>query len=375
MRLLAKFSLIYVLVFGLGMGAAGYLFYGQLQQNAREQVLYHASIMMEAALAMRDYTSQQVKPGFDEANQREDQVAGTFHELCARRAAQRASLERRAAMERAAAEKAASERAREEQLTGEKGPVEAAAMPVATVLRQELVADPYRELCGRQGPGHRTFRPQQVPAFAATEIFNLLGKRYPEYTYKEATLNPTNPRNRAVDWEEDLIKAFRNRPELATFSGERLSSLGPSLFLAQPMRAKKACLQCHSTPAAAPAEMIEVYGTANGFGWKEGEVIAAQIVTVPVALSVAMADRAFRQLVSSLVAVATVTLILLNLVLYLTVIRPVSRFAAMADEISKGNVDIPELPVRGRDEIATLAGAFNRMQRSLTAAMKLLDKQ
>ncbi len=310
MKLLTKFSVIYIVVFGLGLGAAAFLFYGLLQRSAREQVLYHAQVIMETALAMRNYTTDQIRPAFnDTAPQLDEKVGDIFRELCARKV------------------------------------------------------------------GKRVFRPQTVPAFAATEIFNYLRKRYPEYLYKEATLNPTNPRDRAVDWEEDIIKVFRNRPDLSLFDGERMTPFGKSLYLARPMRASKSCLECHSSPSAAPPEMIQLYGTANGFGWKENEIIAAQIVSVPVSLPVEMADRAFRRLVVSLVAVASVTLVLLNLVLFLTVIRPVSRFAAMADEISKGNMDVPELPVRGRDEISVLAAAFNRMHRSLAAAMKMLDKQ
>jgi protein-histidine pros-kinase len=87
-----------------------------------------------------------------------------------------------------------------------------------------------------------------------------------------------------------------------------------------------------------------------------------------------MANAEFRQLMTSLVAVGAVTLLVLNVVLYLTVVRPVSRLARQADQISKGQMDIPELPARGRDEISILAAAFNRMHRSLVAAMKLLDK-
>jgi HAMP domain-containing protein len=51
----------------------------------------------------------------------------------------------------------------------------------------------------------------------------------------------------------------------------------------------------------------------------------------------------------------------------------VSRFAARADEISRGQLDVPELPVQGKDEISVLAAAFNRMHRSVTAAMKMLE--
>jgi protein-histidine pros-kinase len=40
---------------------------------------------------------------------------------------------------------------------------------------------------------HEQFLPQTVPAYAATETLAELRKKYPNYNYKEATLNPTNP--------------------------------------------------------------------------------------------------------------------------------------------------------------------------------------
>ena len=65
MRLLAKFSVIFAIVFGLGLAAAAYLFHASLQRSAREQVLYQAQIMMETALAMRNYTTDQIRPVVD----------------------------------------------------------------------------------------------------------------------------------------------------------------------------------------------------------------------------------------------------------------------------------------------------------------------
>jgi len=44
-------------------------------------------------------------------------------------------------------------------------------------------------------------------------------------------------------------------------------------------------------------------------------------------------------------------------------------------EISKGNLDLGELPARGKDEISTLAASFNRMHRSLATAMKRLERK
>jgi HAMP domain-containing protein len=316
MRLLAKFSLIFVVVFGLGLAAAAYLFYGLLQRNAREQVLLNAQLMMDTALAQRHYTLSQVKPAITESVEQTAQSNDPSSD------------------------------------------------------------DVFRELCAKHGFAfRRVFRPQIVPAYSAIELFLELRKKYPDYLYKEATLNPTNPRNRAVDWEEDLIKVFRNRPELAVFDGERDTPFGRAIYLAKPMRVEKACLECHSTPSVAPKEMVQVYGASNGFAWKEGDILTAQIVSVPLSVPLQMAKSAFRRMLVSLIGVGVLTLLVLDSLLYVTVIRPVGRFAVRADEISKGQLDVPELPVSGRDEISVLAAAFNRMHRSVTAAMKMLEDE
>ena len=120
--------------------------------------------------------------------------------------------------------------------------------------------------------------------------------------------------------------------------------------------------------------MLKLYGRDNGFGWKLGEIIGAQIVSVPMSVPLSSADASFRTLLTSLVGVALFTLVALNLLLLVVVIRPVGRAAAAADEISKGNLNVPELPVSGKDEIAVFLGAFNRMYRSLLRAMKLLER-
>jgi hypothetical protein len=39
-----------------------------------------------------------------------------------------------------------------------------------------------------------------------------LRRQYPDYAYKEATLNPANLRHRAVEWEADIIGNFKDNP-------------------------------------------------------------------------------------------------------------------------------------------------------------------
>ena len=220
------------------------------------------------------------------------------------------------------------------------------------------------------------FLPQSVPAYSATEIFNYLRETHPEYTYKEATLNPTNPRDRTVDWEADVVNAFRGNERLKEVIGERDGPLGRSLYLAHPIKiTDSGCLSCHTTAAVAPASVVRAYGSDNGYGWKLNEIVGAQIVSVPMAVPIAMADSALQTLLESLVAVFVFILLALNVLLGLVVIRPIRKLSTMADAVSTGNLDVPEVTVRGRDEVAVLAGSFNRMRISLAKALKMLEDE
>jgi HAMP domain-containing protein len=292
MRLLVKFNLILILVFGSGMAAAAYFARDFLEQTAHEQVLQQARLMMGSASAMRTYTSKQVGP-----------------------------------------------------------------------LLQQHQAQV------------NTFLAQTVPAYAATEAFNYLHGDYPDYMYKEATLNPTNLRDRAVDWESDVIQIFRTHPEQKEFSGERDTPSGRALFLAKPIVAGGPCLECHNTWRQAPVALVRIYGKNNGFDWKMGDTVGAQIISVPMSVPLGIADRAFRSLMFSLVGVSLATLLLLDLAIVLIVIRPVTRLSKAADQISKGDLSVPELEVKGADEISQLAQSFNRMYLSLVKAIRMLESQ
>lgn len=218
------------------------------------------------------------------------------------------------------------------------------------------------------------FLPQTVPAYAATETLNEVRKKYPDYSYKEATLNPTNLRNRAVEWETDIVNAFRNRDELKELSGERETPTGRALYVARPIKiGNPACLACHSVPQAAPASLIKLYGANNGFGWKHNEIIGAQVVSVPMALPIKNANRAFYVFMLSLAAVFVAVFVALNMMLSWIIIRPISRMSAAADKVSVGDFGIPEFSEQGKDEVSVLAASFNRMRRSLQQAMKLIE--
>lgn len=198
-------------------------------------------------------------------------------------------------------------------------------------------------------------------------------KKFPDYVYKEAPLNPTNPRDRAVDWEADIVEDFRNNPSLKEFVGQRDTATGTSLYLAHPIVVDDTCLECHSVPSVAPKPLIEKYGTVNGFDWKLNEIIGAQIVSVPLSVPIRIADQAFRTLMWSLLATFAAILLFLNLALYFIIILPLRRLSAVADRVSLGQLENAELPVRGRDEMAQLTASFNRLIVTVTKALRMLD--
>ena len=220
------------------------------------------------------------------------------------------------------------------------------------------------------------FLPQSVSACAALTNFKIMHQKLPDYTYREPTLNPTNVNDRAADWEADIINDFRNDGSKTETVVTRDTPTGRFLTLARPLKvANPACLTCHSTPEAAPATMVALYGSQNGFGWKQGEIVGAQVVSIPLAVPLARAYQALLWFMLILVGTFIVTIVMVDLLLRVLVAKPVSEISEMADSVSMGQLDTPEYVHKSKDEIGSLSMSFNRMRRSLQNAMTMLEEQ
>jgi protein-histidine pros-kinase len=231
------------------------------------------------------------------------------------------------------------------------------AAEIEPLLREQLKTD---------------FLPQSIPFYAATQNFLKLHEKFPQYAYKEATLNPTNPRDRAADWEADIIQHFRSDAGVHEISGVRDTPMGPSLYLARPIRVEAECLVCHSRPATAPSTLIARYGSDNGFGWQAGEIVGAQVVSVPYARAEASVDRSLGSFLLVVASSIVVLMVATNVLLQWLVLRPLRRIAALADSLSVGKESGDEFPTRGAPEIRALGTAFNRMRKSLAKAIQML---
>jgi HAMP domain-containing protein len=248
---------------------------------------------------------------------------------------------------------------------------EAGLMMESAVATREYTSD---EILPLLNVGMKTeFLPQSVPSYAATQNFLKLHQQHPDYAYKEATLNPTNPRDRAMDWESDLIHQFRNTAQLKEIVGERDTPIGRTVYLARPIRVEAACLTCHSLPQAAPATLIARYGSNNGFGWQPKEVVGAQVVSVPLAAATVNAQRTLHAMIIAIVSTYAVLLAFANGLLFWLVVRPLRRVIRVADALSRGDPTHEDFPMRGARELNMLGLAFNRLRVSLEKTMKRLQ--
>ena len=219
------------------------------------------------------------------------------------------------------------------------------------------------------------FIPQTVPAYSAREVFEHLRtqEQYNQFFYKEATLNPTNVRDKADQFETKIIKSFQNNPEEQK-QGFRSIPGGEIFYIARPSKIEKeSCLRCHSDPKIAPASLIASYGSSNGFGWKLGETIGAQIISVP-SSQVFNAARQLRQMVISKIAIfLLLASVLLNLFLKFAITEPLKKMSYSSRQLSMGDMNM-EFEQKTNDEIGILAASLNRLKVSLKMAMEMLEK-
>ncbi|MEM6254674.1 MAG: DUF3365 domain-containing protein [Cyanobacteria bacterium P01_D01_bin.156] len=218
------------------------------------------------------------------------------------------------------------------------------------------------------------FIPETVPAYSAREVFEgfRTADEYQDFSYKEATLNPTNPKDQADNFETQLVNEFRQDETIRELTGYRTINGAKLLYISRPLKVEQeSCLQCHGRPADAPQSMIKTYGKTNGFGWKVGEIVAAQTVYVPSVEVFGQGNRYLLLVLAIFSSVFAVIISVINRLLKTTVINPLGQLNKLIRDISLGQrVTLPDSAndttgiskLTGRtDEPGQLARAFEHM--------------
>ncbi len=219
------------------------------------------------------------------------------------------------------------------------------------------------------------FIPESIPSFSAREIFESFRKTkdYANFIYKDATLNPTNLRDKADDFESNIVKEFRSNSDSDQKFGFRTISGDKLFYSARPLKVTyESCLRCHSTPDAAPKSQLATYGRNNGFGWKLNDIVATQIVYVPAEDIYNQTRQSFLIVLSVLGTIFAAIVIIINVLLKKTVLKRIKNIANVAERVSVGDMDA-SFGKQDKDEIGALAEAFNRMRYSLEIALNMLN--
>jgi methyl-accepting chemotaxis protein len=216
-----------------------------------------------------------------------------------------------------------------------------------------------------------TFRPQTVPAFSAREIFEGLrsNPQYNDFLYKEATRNPTNLRDLADDFEIDLIDKFSSDEKLKEIVGIREINREQFLYISRPLSVSSpSCLVCHGQPQDAPSSMLARYGKENGFGWKLGEVVAAQTLLVPATSALKEASSLQGKVLGLFFLLFAVGVAIANFCLHHEIVKPIKQLTKVVSKTSLGELE-EDFKHSSSDEIGVLSDAFNRLKTSLNIAL------
>lgn len=291
MRIETRFAWIIAFCFCFGVTVAGYISYRLEIRQAHEDIKQKADLLLETAMALRAFTSEELTP----------------------------------------------------------------------VLRSLSQTD---------------FHAAQVPSFVAQTTLKRLNARFPEYRYRESALDPTNLNDRASDWEVGLLRQFRADPERQELVGEHGEGEQRRFYVARPIRIKsEACLQCHSTPAAAPAAMLAKYGSTHGFGWRLGEAVALQLVEVPTGPARQKAWSSVLVTVGSLACVFVLSAAVFLLLLRRHVTHPLEALTRAAHlESLHSESQGGQLPGVG-GQFGELQAAIQRLKLSLDRALRLFEGQ
>ena len=238
------------------------------------------------------------------------------------------------------------------------------------------------------------FISQTVPAYSAREVFEHF-RQHPEYEnflYKEATLNPSNPRDLADPFEADLVERFRRQPDQRELHGYRnyqsmeedrppetddgmqqwASGNEKWFYIARPLAVThESCLRCHGNPADAPRSQIRAFGSEAGYNWQLNEIVAAQTIYVPANEVFARSRQYLGLVLGVLVGVSATVVLSIRDLLQRRVVLPIRKLTSFtrlvgAEQQSSTNnrpLNTQRLAqlIQRFDELGELARAFRSM--------------
>jgi signal transduction histidine kinase len=242
---------------------------------------------------------------------------------------------------------------------------------------KHYVSEEVRPIFYKEMPG-RFIVQGMSRSFAAADVAGRVKGELPNYSYKNASLNPRNPLDAADDFEASIITTFMNNRSLVEWRGFRTKSDHRYYVLARPGDPfTQGCLKCHGDPKDAPRELIERYGTEAGFFMKTGEIADAIFVYIPINVPLAHARGVVAVFIGLYILIGAIILLIVNIrfkTLYNTIDYDKKRIEEINIEVMHLNNDMESLITertlnlialniadRIRNPASVIAGTFNRI--------------
>ncbi|HIQ37155.1 MAG TPA: DUF3365 domain-containing protein [Desulfocapsa sulfexigens] len=220
--------------------------------------------------------------------------------------------------------------------------------------------------------GEDRFYPEIMSGFVMTRgVWDIFEKRFPGYKFKQATLDPLYPPNKADAEEIKLIKSFNANKEKKNEEGIMEKSGEKFYYFARSISVGEKCLRCHGIPEDAPRDQIEIYGSETGYGWHKDEIVSTSIVYVPLDKAMAAAKKSATNLFAMGAGGIVVLMGVIWFFLSSSVVTPLAKLQQKTTRISLGRELDKGMGISSKDEIGDLAKAIDRLRISTA---KLLER-
>ena len=216
------------------------------------------------------------------------------------------------------------------------------------------------------------FVPELMSKFVVNRMeFEIFQETLEGYLFKQATLDPLWPDNKADKEEEKVIAYFANNKDSMKKQGVMEKNGENYFYTARPIRIEKAfCLTCHGDPADAPGDQRDIYGTENGYNWTMGSTVGTSIVYISISKAMEDAKQSAIKIFSVGIACLLITIVCIWVFLDRSVVAPIIRLSSSAKDISIGKNLCDSIHTDSTDEIGGLANSIDRMRISVNKLLK-----
>lgn len=203
-----------------------------------------------------------------------------------------------------------------------------------------------------------------VPQVASTQIAKRLtsGSRY---YVRQISLRYRNPNNRPDAFETGQLTRFRDVKAEETWQVAYEKDKKALRYLL-PMKADKSCLVCHGSYDTAPRFVQERFPRGHySYGYKEGEVIGAVSVSVPMGELYGEVGTNLKRDLLYDGGILLAFLLITGWLIRRTILTPVQVVASRISDVARTGNFSGRLEKTSDDEIGELIGSFNELMAEL----------